>query len=473
MLKNQREFTQLLKQTNDLVLCWVAFVAAYQIRPTLGWLPAVGLAPLSEFAWMAVMATLVHFYLYHAFGFYESLRHKTIGQLISNCLKSAMIEFFVLGSMVFFFQQFTTSRALFLIYLFLNYSLLLLSRVVARMIASSARGRAYNYRRVLLVGSPGGIVDLLPSLEREASWGIQIKGWVSVREQDASAALGDLSYLGNVRELERVLTSRTVDEVYFILDSWDGATLQDALAVCEKIGVHARLSLQFLGTSKFKAAISRVGETPVLSFYTHWMTPIEAFAKRALDVVAALIGLSITAVLYPWIYFRIQKQSPGPVIFKQLRVGENGRSFKCYKFRSMHLDAEERKAELWARNEMDGPIFKVKEDPRIFSFGHFLRRSSLDELPQFLNVLRGEMSLVGPRPPTPDEVKRYEARFRRRFSVRPGLTGLWQVSGRSQVARFEEILELDLRYIDQWSLWLDLKIIAMTIWVVFARRGAF
>jgi lipopolysaccharide/colanic/teichoic acid biosynthesis glycosyltransferase len=178
-------------------------------------------------------------------------------------------------------------------------------------------------------------------------------------------------------------------------------------------------------------------------------------------------------LLMPWVAWRIKRESPGPVFFKQLRVGENGRRFRCYKFRTMHLNAEARKAELMAKNQMAGPMFKLADDPRVFPYGGFLRRTSLDELPQFLNVLRGDMSVVGTRPPTPEEVSAYETEYRRRLSIKPGVTGLWQVSGRSDITDFQEVLALDLHYIDRWSLALDMKIILKTLWVVLFGRGAY
>ena len=188
--------------------------------------------------------------------------------------------------------------------------------------------------------------------------------------------------------------------------------------------------------------------------------------------MGALIGLCITVpvgiVLAPFLLL----ESPGPLIFKQARIGQNGRIFNFYKFRSMYADAEEQKEELLKKNEMTGPIFKIEDDPRITRVGRFIRRTSIDELPQFWNVLKGDMSLVGTRPPTVDEFQQYEAYQRRRMSFRPGITGLWQVSGRSEVRDFDEIVKLDLEYIDNWSLALDIKIICKTILVVVAGKGA-
>jgi len=196
--------------------------------------------------------------------------------------------------------------------------------------------------------------------------------------------------------------------------------------------------------------------------------------KRLMDIVGALIGLAFTAVASIFIVPAIKLTSPGPVLFKQDRVGMNGRIFKIYKFRTMYVDAEERKAELMAQNEIKGGLmFKIKSDPRVTPVGRILRKTSLDELPQFFNVLKGDMSLVGTRPPTVDEVKKYKTYHRRRISFKPGLTGMWQVSGRSNITDFEEVVRLDTKYIDEWSIWLDIIIILKTIWVVLRKKDAY
>lgn len=190
-----------------------------------------------------------------------------------------------------------------------------------------------------------------------------------------------------------------------------------------------------------------------------------------IDIFVSLIGLFITGILYIILGPIIKLQSPGPVLYSQPRVGRNGRIFKCYKFRSMYADADERKKELEHLNKMKGAIFKIENDPRITPIGKIIRKYSLDEFPQFWNVLKGEMSLVGTRPPTVDEVKQYENCHWRRLSIKPGITGLWQVSGRNNIEDFDEIVALDVKYIDNWSIWLDLKIIAKTVVAVFKKTG--
>lgn len=194
--------------------------------------------------------------------------------------------------------------------------------------------------------------------------------------------------------------------------------------------------------------------------------------KRLLDLVGALVGCVFLGILTVIVGPMIKLESPGPIFFAQKRVGRNGRIFKMYKFRSMYADAEERKKELMAQNEMNGLMFKMENDPRITKTGDFLRKTSLDEFPQFINILKGDMSLVGTRPPTLDEFAQYSPYHKKRLSFRPGLTGMWQVSGRSDITDFEEIVKLDVEYIDNWSFWLDIKILLKTFLEVFTQKGA-
>ncbi len=194
--------------------------------------------------------------------------------------------------------------------------------------------------------------------------------------------------------------------------------------------------------------------------------------KRLIDIIGSLAGLLITGIFYPFVALMIKLDSKGPVVFSQIRIGKNGRRFKIYKFRSMYTDAEERKKELSAQNEIQGLMFKIEDDPRITKVGKFLRKTSIDELPQFFNVLKGDMSLVGTRPPTEDEFEKYTPYYRRRLCMTPGLTGLWQVSGRSNVEDFDDVVKYDLHYIDHWSLSLDIKILFQTVLVVLFGKGA-
>ena len=194
--------------------------------------------------------------------------------------------------------------------------------------------------------------------------------------------------------------------------------------------------------------------------------------KRMMDIAGALVGCLISLPIIAIVAIPLKIESPGPLIFKQKRVGLNGRIFYIHKLRSMYTDAEERKKELMAKNEMNGLMFKMQDDPRITKVGKFIRKTSIDELPQFFDVLCGNMSLVGTRPPTVDEYNQYDSHHKRRLSMKPGITGLWQVSGRSSIQNFEDVVALDVQYIDHWSLWGDIKLLFKTVAVVFTGRGA-
>ncbi|MDY6465509.1 MAG: sugar transferase, partial [Succinivibrio dextrinosolvens] len=216
----------------------------------------------------------------------------------------------------------------------------------------------------------------------------------------------------------------------------------------------------------------KIGNVQCISVSRNYMSHKKLFAKHLMDFSGGLVGFLIFCIFYVIVGPIIKLDSKGPILFSQPRVGKNGRIFKCYKFRSMCADAEARKKDLMSKNEVDGLMFKMKDDPRITRVGRFIRKTSIDELPQFINVLKGDMSLVGTRPPTVDEYIKYEPKHKARVSMLPGLTGLWQVSGRSDIKNFDDVVKLDMKYIDNWSILLDIKIVLLTIKVVLFGKGA-
>jgi exopolysaccharide biosynthesis polyprenyl glycosylphosphotransferase len=278
-------------------------------------------------------------------------------------------------------------------------------------------------------------------------------------------------------EFEEILKNHYVEEVFFCIPrsfTKGGFRIDPYLQICEEMGRPSRVFLNIPAATNFaRWEFHRFLDQPTLVSHTVELDPDQLLFKRAFDIAGALVGLAVFALSYPLLALGIKVASPGPVFFKQIRVGRNGKRFVIYKYRTMYMDAERRKKGLEAQNELRGAVFKIRNDPRVTPLGRMLRRLSLDELPQFINVLKGEMSLVGTRPPTPDEVARYTKWHHRRISIRPGITGLWQVSGRNKVLDFDEIVRLDLKYIDSWSLWQDIKIILRTILVLFQRDAAF
>ena len=266
-------------------------------------------------------------------------------------------------------------------------------------------------------------------------------------------------------------THEVVDHVFINLPS-EHYDLKHLVSDFEVMGIDVSVDIN---TFDFRALknkkIKQVGDHSIVTFNSNYYKHSHIFLKRMLDIFGALIGLLI-CVLVGIILAPIIRKDGGPAIFVQKRVGKNGRIFKFYKFRSMYIDAEERKKELMSQNQMQGGMFKMDNDPRITKVGHFIRKTSLDELPQFWNVLKGDMSLVGTRPPTLDEYESYTPEQKRRLSFRPGITGLWQVSGRSEITDFDEVVKLDVAYMDGWTIWRDIRILLKTIKVVVMKDGA-
>ena len=308
---------------------------------------------------------------------------------------------------------------------------------------------------------------------KEVSW--NIAGIILLDQENGKDEYHGIPVVGGKDNYFEFASTRVVDEVFIQVRSIqkNERLLQNMILEFEKMGLVVNLSLDLfnLGFSGEKRIYPLEGYN-VVAFSSQMMDYRMVLLKRLMDIIGGLVGLAVAVILGILIAPFLLSESPGPLIFKQKRVGKNGRIFEIYKFRSMYLDAEERKQELLDQNEMSGPMFKMEDDPRVTKVGRFIRKTSIDEFPQFWNVLKGDMSLVGTRPPTLDEFQQYEAYQRRRMSFRPGITGLWQVSGRNEVKDFDEVVKLDLEYIDNWSIGLDIKILCKTLLVVLKMQGA-
>jgi exopolysaccharide biosynthesis polyprenyl glycosylphosphotransferase len=290
---------------------------------------------------------------------------------------------------------------------------------------------------------------------------------------DKEVQLEHLRDLGNIEEFDEIIYRHEIDEVVFALPKVHSNRLENLLKKCASIGLSVKIVPNLLDSYPAKQiTVESLMGIPMLSYTPGNISAAGLFYKRILDLFGGFVGFALLAIIFPAIAIMIKTQSPGPVFFRQIRIGRTGRQFNLYKFRTMVVDAESKLKELLKLNEMQGPMFKLENDPRITKIGHFLRKTSLDEFPQFINVLKGEMSLVGTRPPTPNEVEQYEDWQRRRISTRPGITGLWQVSGRNKISDFSEVVRLDLEYIDTWRFIRDIVILWRTILVVLARKGA-
>ncbi|HNR32546.1 MAG TPA: sugar transferase [Candidatus Hydrogenedentes bacterium] len=335
------------------------------------------------------------------------------------------------------------------------------------------RQYGYNFSHVLLVGANDRTYHLVDTVLRHARFGYRIAGILEddVQRLDRFRPFG-LPRLGGFQDLERIVTQHIVDEVHICLPVRSFyETIQSMAHLCVGVGVSVRLVADLFPLRIATSRLHQIEDIPMLSLSTVPESNFQLAVKRAMDIGGALFLIMLLSPLFLLVAVLIKLDSEGPVFFRQERVGRNQRRIKMIKFRSMVVNAEQRREELLALNEADGPVFKIRDDPRITRAGKWLRKYSIDELPQLFNVLRGEMSLVGPRPLPPAEVEHQSWNQRRRLSVKPGMTGLWQVSGRSDLP-FTEWVNLDLKYIDRWSIFLDLWILMKTCYVVIRGHGA-
>ena len=396
-----------------------------------------------------------------------------VSQLVST-VKALAVSIAVTAVLILFLSRHGVDRT-FLFYFGVSTGfLILVFRTALRLFLWSIRRRGYNYRQLLIIGGNPRSEHLVEVIASHGQYGYHLAGLLD-DDPDRAKHLEKhmIPYLGPVKELENVLLSQVIDEVYICLPVRKYYTEITSVAhLCEGVGVSVRMFADLFPLRVATRQIYQLDDIPLLSLST---IP-EAFAqlalKRAIDMtVSGLFLLTVAWWFFPFVAAIIKLDSKGPVFFLQDRVGLNQRRFKCIKFRSMVVNAEQLKAQLAEHNEADGPVFKMRRDPRMTRVGRWIRKFSIDEMPQIVNVFLGDMSLVGPRPPVPQEVEKYTWDQRRRLSVRPGITGLQQVSGRSDVD-FNDWVELDLAYIDNWSLMEDIRILFRTFQVVLQAKGA-
>lgn len=326
--------------------------------------------------------------------------------------------------------------------------------------------------KVMLITNLQDAKQVLEPLLERAQYSYEITAVTLWDGKGGRKFMYDIPVVASAEDVLEVARQMPLDEVLIYLPGEDRQTIQKIIMDFEMMGIICHYSIDVTDLNAKTRVLEEFAGFTVITYalnqidYKHWMI------KRGMDIIGAIIGLILLIVMFPFVALMIRLDSKGPVLFSQTRIGKNGRRFKMYKFRSMYLDAEERKKELEQQNEMNGLMFKMENDPRITKVGRFLRKTSIDELPQFVNVLKGDMSLVGTRPPTEDEFEKYNPYYRRRLCMTPGLTGLWQVSGRSNIENFDDVVKYDLKYIDYWSLSLDIKIIFQTLGVVLFGKGA-
>jgi exopolysaccharide biosynthesis polyprenyl glycosylphosphotransferase len=462
-------FTLLL----DVVLINLAFILGYYVRYQLQLFRSVldaNEAPYREYLPFQLGYTVLLVGFLALDGVYRDRREGSWFDALYRIANATTTVVVLLIAATFIIQPLVYSRLLLLEAGVITIALLAGYRLLRLGVEAHLRRRGVGVESVLIVGAGELGRMVMRNLVARPELGYRVVGFV---DDDLSKGdLGRFKALGGLESIGSVLKAEHVDQVIITLPWMYHRTIMGLVRACESLGVTARVVPDVFQLSLNRVNLDDLGGIPLMSLKETRLPRAARLLKRALDVVLATAGLVGLSPLILLTSALIRLDSPGPALFKQKRVGERGRLFNIYKFRSMQVGAEEQQAELKTRNEASGPLFKIKADPRLTRFGRFLRRSSLDELPQLLNVLRGEMSVVGPRPGLPSEVAEYQPWHRQRLEVPPGITGLWQVSGRSDVT-FDEMCLLDIYYIENWSLALDLVIMLRTIPRVLFAEGAY
>ena len=464
MLRQQQQVQQRIQMVVDAGLFALGFYLAHAIREH--WQFAVfrgakTIYPFEYYLWVFLLVIPVAPIALALSGFYRRpwlpTRRQTAWCLFQACTGTVVGLILLLW---FLRESHLIARSVLIFFGVTSFALMLLKEDLVLRWRRSSLGQAQIKQRLVLVGSPEETEPLLFELNREQGGGFQVVARLDLNEEP-------------VERLVDLMHEHSPNGVLLAAQHTLFGQIEKAIALCEREGVEVWLLADFFKPQISKTGVALLQGRPVLVFRSAPASVCPLLAKQVLDFFGALVLLVLTAPIMLVAVIGTRLSSPGPIFFRQERSGLNGRPFTMLKFRSMVTDAEQRQHELETLNEMSGPVFKVTNDPRITPFGRLLRRYSIDELPQLINVLRGEMSLVGPRPLPVHEVKRFDdPAHRRRLSVKPGLTCLWQVSGRNQVTDFNEWVRLDLHYIDNWSLWLDCRILLRTVPTVLSGAGA-
>lgn len=463
MLKEHDQFFRRIVIILDCFVIGSASFGAYILINNLSYFcPSIvelqpNLPLYNKYAWMIVIIVPLWLISLSYFKMYKSMREKSILDLFWIIFEASLLAILMLSAIDFFFNLGILSRA-FIIILFTSIVVMLsIERLCILAFLQYIRQSGYNYRALLVVGSGDRANNFARMIESHPHWGLKIVGFID-EENKIGLKVGKSKVMGSFKDLAKILDENIVSEVVFILPRKWLAQLEDYIKICEKVGVKATIAVDFFNTSIAKPIVTELNGLPLLTLDTTPVDEFQLFLKRIIDIVIASIALILSLPVFIVYSVALKLTSPGPILFKQKRCGLYGRIFTLYKFRTMVVDADKMLDKVKDFNESDGPIFHSRSDPRVIPLGRVLRKTSLDELPQLINVLKGDMSVIGPRPPLPEEVMEYERWQRRRLSLRPGIVCTWQVTRRFQ-PDFQKWMKMDMDYIDNWSLGLDFGIL--------------
>jgi len=473
MLKKHARLSRQFAITVDAVTVVVAFILSFYIRRTLLFLVPFGKpTSLLDYALLLIVIPIIWWALLNVQNAYTWQRFTSLKAESRRILQTTILGTLILMAVVFIFRIRDLPRSLIALFAVLSFFLLVLEKTLLYYMIGQMRKQGRNCKKTLVVGTGELACEFVATVGEYTNWGLEVIGFLTDKSEERGKKLYNAKVLGFYDDLIPILHEWMVEEVIFALPPKDLNTVREMLTLCEQEGVQVHLIAAFFRTMIAKLYVHEIHGIPILTFSTLPMKEWQQFIKRGIDVIVSSIALVVLSPFFLIIAALIKLTSPGQVFYEWNVIGFNKKPFKGYKFRSMVKDAEKLKEKLLVQNEMTGPMFKMQNDPRVTTIGRFLRKFSLDELPQLWSVLKGDMSLVGPRPCLQIELPDFESWQRRKFSVKPGLTCLWQASGRSNIKDFNEWAKMDLEYIDNWSLWLDFKILLKTVPVVLLGKGA-
>ncbi len=475
MLRQQAKRFVIIQILIDALCIVLAFFLSFSLRETSLFVSVLsvesGMFPLTVYMWILLLHTPLLLIILRTNGAYNPGETISTFDQVWVVFKSIILSMLALGTILYFMKYQHISRLFILLIGVLTFIVLVAERLLYQKILKTIRLKGYNIRNVLIVGTGPRARQFTSLILNHAEWGLRVVGYVDddPREEDIRA-LGRL-IIGTTQDIPDLVRKNIVDEVIIAIPRRFLNKMEEVVHICEETGIETTILADLFDTFIANTHLSFIDDIPLLSFSTVPAQEWKLLIKAIIDFIGAAFLIFGLAPLLLTIAILVKTTTKGTILYRQRRIGLHGREFMLYKFRSMYVDAEERQKELQHLNEMTGPVFKIEKDPRVTKIGRLIRKTSLDELPQLLNVLKGDMSLVGPRPPIPHEVDQYKRWQHRRLSMKPGITCIWQVNGRNKIG-FEDWMKLDLQYIDNWSLGLDFKILFKTIPVVLFGYGA-
>ncbi len=452
----------------DACVLVLAYLFAFLMDGLLSKSPS----PLLKY-WLALVFAIPYWCLaLYSNGLYQSMRTRTYLEILWAVVKAAVITFLLMGTFIFLFKLTFMSRFFFLFFMGFGFLFIWLEKTAIFMSSHYVRRQGLNTRRLLIVGTGKRAEEFVKKADKHPEWGFEVLGAIDDEPGRGVSRVGRLPVIGALNDIPVIFHRDAVDEVVFVVPRSRLNSLQGAIEDCETEGVAVTVAVDLFDTKLARSSVTELDGLPLLHFRTTHAKEWELLVKRLFDFAASGLGIVVLSPLFLAMAVLIKATSRGPVFFRQNRFGLAGRRFTLYKFRTMRQGAHDVLSDVVDLQSMTTPEFKEKKTKWITPIGRFMRKFSIDELPQLFNVFVGHMSIVGPRPTVPDEVEKYKDWQRRRFSMKPGITCLWQVNGRNNIA-FEDWMKLDLEYLDNWSLWLDVKILLRTVPVVLFGIGAY